>query len=115
MLYPLNFIILLIQYWVDKWLVFGYYRKTAYFTRHLSKMVVDMLKYAVIIHFLFGYMCYSYPYIWKSSLVTDKIGNNTQYFNPQRLGQTHTFIFIIVFMVVILMFTFETTIVKLWR
>lgn len=93
MLYALNFVILFIQYWVDKWLVFNYYRKTAYFTRHLSKSVVDLLKYAVIIHFLFGFMSYSYPYIWKSSIVTDKIGNDSQYFNSQRLGQVHMFVF----------------------
>jgi hypothetical protein len=115
MLYALNFVILFIQYWVDKWLVFNYYRKTAYFTRHLSKSVVDLLKYAVIIHFLFGFMSYSYPYIWKSSIVTDKIGNDSQYFNPQRLGQAHMFVFQVVFCVVVLMFVFETTLVKLWR
>jgi hypothetical protein len=86
LLYALNFVILFIQYWVDKWLVFNYYRKTAYFTRHLSTSVVDLLKYAVFIHFLFGFMCFSYPYIWKSRVVTDKIGNDTQYFNPLRLG-----------------------------
>jgi hypothetical protein len=115
LLYALNFVILFIQYWVDKWLVFNYYRKTAYFTRHLSKSVVDLLKYAVFTHFLFGFMSFSYPYIWKSRVVTDKIGNDTQYFNPLRLGQCHMFVFQIVGCVVVLIFVFETTLVKLWR
>lgn len=115
MLYALNFVILFIQYWVDKWLVFNYYRKTAYFSRHLSKSVVDLLKYAVVIHFLFGFMSYSYPYIWKSRVVTDKIGNDSQYFNPERLGQAHMFVFQVMGCVVVLIFVFEATLVKLWR
>jgi hypothetical protein len=35
-LYALNLAILFIQYWIDKWLVLNYYKKTTEFTKHLS-------------------------------------------------------------------------------
>jgi len=106
-LYALNFIVLFIQYWVDKWLVFRYYRKTAYFTRHLSKSAVDLLPYAVLIHFLFGVVSYSYPYIWKSGVVKDFLGDDSQYFNSQRIGQAHVLVFAGMGALILLLFWFE--------
>ena len=76
-LYFLNFFILVVQYWVDKILVFNYYKKTPQFTRHLSRMVVNMLPFALVCHIAFGMMIYSYPYIWKSEVIKPWIGNNS--------------------------------------
>lgn len=35
-MYIFNFFIIMVQYWVDKYLIFNYYRKTLRYTRHIS-------------------------------------------------------------------------------
>lgn len=85
-LYALNFVIFFMHYWIDKWLLFNYYKRTPQFTHHLSKSVVDMLPYAIIIHLMFAFMTFSYPYIFRSDRVSPWFGNSTQYFNSERLG-----------------------------
>lgn len=39
-LYFVNFLVLFVQFWVDKFLIFNYYRKTIDFTKELSHSVV---------------------------------------------------------------------------
>lgn len=65
-LYALNLVLLFIQYWIDKWLIFNYYRKTPEFTKYLSNKLVELLPLALVIHILFAYFTYSYPYIMNS-------------------------------------------------
>lgn len=60
-LYPINFIILFIQYWVDKWLVFNYYRLTPQFTKALSVFATSMLPGALVMHFGGALLMFSYP------------------------------------------------------
>ena len=114
LLLPLTFFILLVQYWVDKFLLFNYYRKTPYFTRLLSSHVVDLLPWAVLIHYVFGGIMYSYPYMLKSTPVP-WFGNNTQYFNKERLGQTHMVIYFIFACLNAILFLFEKPIVYNWN
>ena len=114
LLYLLNFCILFVQYWVDKILVFNYYKKTPQFTRHLSRSVVNLLPWTLVLHALFGMMIYSYPYIWKSD-VRPWFGNNSVYFNPNRMGQVHVVGFFIMSVCVLLFFVFEKPLVLGWR
>lgn len=113
-LYAVNFMVLFVQYWVDKWLLFNYYRRSVQFTKHVSSMVVDLLPYAIIIHLLFGFMTFSYPYALRTSVLEGYFGNNTQYFSPERLGQTHMVIFFIYGCVNLILFIFEDTCVSHW-
>lgn len=114
MLYILNFLILFVQYWVDKILLFNYYKKTSKFTRHLSRSVVNLLPWTLVLHALFGMMIYSFPYIWKSE-VRPWFGNNSNYFNPNRMGQVHVVGFFIMSVCVLLFFVFEGALVLSWR
>ena len=114
-LYALNFVILFVQYWVDKWLVFNYYKKTPYFTAQLSKSVVDLLPWGVLLHALFGYIIYSYPYIFRSSEVEWFGTERFQYFTPKRFGQVHIIAFFIITCIILLIFLFEKNCVKNFR
>jgi len=81
LLYAINFAILFIQFWVDKCLVFNYYRKSDFFTRQLSKSVVNLLPWALILHCLFGLLILSYPMLLKTDSISNWIGGETsQYF-----------------------------------
>lgn len=60
-LYLSNFVILFIQYWVDKWLVFNFYRLTPQFTKELSMFATSMLPLTLVTHFGGGLLMYGYP------------------------------------------------------
>lgn len=115
LLLPLTFGILFIQYWVDKFLVFSYYRKTTFFTKKLSAFVVSLLPLAVILHYCFAGMMFSNPYMFRSDPIS-WFGNNwSQYFNKRRLGQKHMVAFIVLAIANLVLFLFEDVFVKLWR
>ena len=80
-LYLLNIVILFIQFWVDKWLLFNYYRKSEFFTRHLSQSIVKLLPWAVALHILFGLIVFSTPYLLNTGFLANWIGSDmNQYF-----------------------------------
>ena len=113
-LYIYNFFIIFVQYWVDKYLLFNYYRKTLRYTRHISQAVVNLLPLMLILHWGFGFLMYGYPLIWKSESV-NFIGNYTLYFNEKRLGQRHMIIWLAALVLILLLFVFETPLVQVWR
>ena len=78
-LYFVNFFVLFIQFWVDKFLIFNYYRKTIDFTKEISHSVVRLLPVAIVLHFAFATYIYGYPLILKSSSIGSWIGVNEQY------------------------------------
>lgn len=114
-LYALTFVIFFVQFWVDKWLVFNFYRKTPQFTKFLSASVVKVLPLAVFVHALFGLIMFSYQAIFRSTVITPWFGNYTQYFSKERLGQTHVAVFTIVNLLIVVLFMFEESIVYYWR
>lgn len=114
-LYLLNFLIFFIQYWVDKILVFNYYRKTPEFTRHLSRLVVNLLPPALVIHIGFGLMVYSYPYIWRSEVIKSWVGNDSKYFSADRMGQAHVAGFFVVSCVILVLLVCKEPLVLNWR
>ena len=116
-LYALNFVILFIQYWVDKWLIFNYYRKSDFFTRHLSESIVNLLPSAVFLHILFALLIYSSPYLLTSGFVEKWLGgeDGIQYFDRKRLGMFHIFAFTIISCICIGIFLFEQAAVLYWR
>jgi hypothetical protein len=114
LLLPLTFGILLVQYWVDKFLVFQYYRKTSYFTKKLSAFVVSMLPLAIMIHYVFAGMVFSNPYMFRSDPI-QWFGNDTQYFNPERMGQKHMVAWFFLGLLNALLFVFEGFAVYNWN
>lgn len=114
-LYLVAFLSLFITYWTDKFLMLRYFRVANQFTEELSKTVTNILPWAGIFHFIFGYFFYSYPFILKSGLREEAsaIEGGSRYFSNQRMGQTHIVLFIVAFALVILMLIFEKPIVAL--
>ena len=86
LLLPLTLVILFVQYWVDKFLVFQYYRKTTHFTQKLSAFVVTMMPVAIIMHYLFAGMMFSNPYMLHSKPIKWFGNKDSRYFNDDRLG-----------------------------
>jgi hypothetical protein len=114
-LYWITFVSLVITYWTDKILVTRYFRKENGFTADLSRNVVNMLPWAMIVHIPFGYLMISEPNIMESSILSGSPSSNlnNQYFGNYRVSQLHTLIFILGSCLVILMLIFEPVIMKL--
>jgi hypothetical protein len=68
LLHWITFISLVITYWTDKILVAKYFRKENGFTADLSRNVVNMLYWAVVIHIPIGYLMLTEPNILESDL-----------------------------------------------
>lgn len=111
-LYAISFVSLVCTYWIDKLLLLRFYRLTDGYSQHLSSRIVKLAPLAILIHSLFGFMIFSYPYILSSPGISF-LGNQTQYFNADRMGQTHMVVFVIGFLVVWVLLFFEKSIVFL--
>lgn len=109
-LYAISFLSLVCTYWIDKLLLLRFYRLTDGYSQHLSSRIVKLAPFAILIHSLFGFMIFSYPYILSSPGISF-IGNQTQYFNANRMGQTHMVVFVIGFLIVWVILFFEKSIV----
>lgn len=103
-LYLSNFVILFIQYWVDKWLVFNFYRLTPQFTKELSMFSTSMLPLTVFMHFGGGLLMFGYPQFY---------GNQDQ--EDERMWQLHILIYWILSSVIVVIFLFEGILVDIWR
>lgn len=100
-LYPLAFLTLSITFWTDKVLVSRYFRKENGFTADLSRQVVNLLPYTVMIHMPFGFLILSNPYLLSSSNIADRVEgfeppsvSTNQYFASTRISQTHVILYI---------------------
>jgi len=80
-LYLIAFLGFVMMYWADKYLVLHYFRKTNVTTPQLSKVVVDSMKWAVLMHCLFGLAIYSGGYFLATDPQLLYIGHNSQYLN----------------------------------
>lgn len=91
-LYFLCFITLVITYWTDKVLVSRYFRKENGFTADLSRNVVNMLPWAIVVHIPIGYLMLSNPDLLSSSNISDRIEGyqppeiSSQYFAQTRIS-----------------------------
>lgn len=113
--YAVIFAWILITYWVDKILLLRYYRLTEGYTRHLAQFVATTLPFSILFHCAFAIGFYSYPLILNSPTDSDGWGNNTQYFNPKRLGQNHVEIFIGWSIVIACLVIFESFVVGILK
>jgi hypothetical protein len=113
-LYWITFVSLVITYWTDKILVTRYFRKENGFTADLSRNVVNMLPWAMIIHIPFGYLMVSEPNILESSTFSSTPPSplENQYFGSYRISQLHNVIFILGSCLVVLLMVFEPVIMK---
>lgn len=85
-LYPVAFLSLFVTYWTDKFLLLRYFRVANQFTAENSKIMVTLMPYAVIFHYIVGLFSFSFPEIMQSSVDKAAVGNDTQYFNKNRMG-----------------------------
>lgn len=113
-LYWITFVSLVITYWTDKILVTRYFRKENGFTADLSRNVVNILPWALIVHIPFGYLMISEPNILQSNTISGSPSGMTgnQYFGSSRISQLHTIIFILGSCLIILLLIFEPAIVR---
>jgi len=113
-LYLVAFLSLFITYWIDKFLMLRYFRVANQFTEANSRAVVNILPWAAVFHFIFGYMLYSYPNIMRSKVRDDvSVTSSSRYLSGARLGQTHVVIFLLAFAVVIFLLVLEKPITAL--
>ena len=105
------------MYWTDKILLLRYFKRPKFFTSHLSKVVVDALKWAAIIHCIFGLAMYSYPYLLHTDSQKNYFGGTKyeQYTNSKRLGQTHIIIFFSGSLIITLMVVFDSSFKICWN
>ena len=80
-MYLVAFMGFILMYWTDKCLILRYFRKTNVITPQLSKVVVDSMKWAVLMHCLFGLAIYSYGYFLATDPQLLYFGHNSQYLN----------------------------------
>ena len=87
-LYWITFVSLVITYWTDKILVTRYFRKDNGFTADLSRNVVNILRWAMIVHIPFGYLMISEPNLLESSTFASAPSSplNNQYFGSYRIS-----------------------------
>lgn len=115
-LYIVNFFVLFIQFWVDKFLVFNYYRKTIDFTKELSNSVVQLLPFAIVLHFAFATYIYGYPLILKSDSIGSWIGSNYQYHSEERMSQLHMVLYCCLYIgLIFLPILFQGNLIPVWR
>jgi hypothetical protein len=93
LLYFVNFFVLFIQFWVDKFLVFNYYKKTIDYTKQLSASVVTLLPLAIFLHFIFATYAFGYPVLLRSHSIGTWFGINEKYHSQARLSQMHMVIY----------------------
>jgi hypothetical protein len=82
-LYFFCFLTLFITYWTDKLLVSRYFKKENGFTADLSRNVVNILPWSIIVHIPFGYLMLSNPNLMSSSNIADRVEG----FEPPTVGK----------------------------
>mmetsp|Transcript_16493 Transcript_16493/g.11841 ORF Transcript_16493/g.11841 Transcript_16493/m.11841 type:complete len:380 (+) Transcript_16493:1490-2629(+) len=90
-LYMVQFISLFITYWLDKLLFFSYYRKPPTYDVNLTLDSVMLMKYAVVIHFVIGFIMYSNSTVLSSNIYEkanffEFLNSNSYFFNPNRFS-----------------------------
>jgi len=118
-LYFVAVIYFFVTYWVDKFLIFHYYRLPPNYSVALSNASITLMKFSIIVHYIFGYFMFSYAPILPSSLFDSKllkeVDTNTQYFNVNRLSQTHTFIYLCAFAAILIFYLLKFVVFNVFR
>lgn len=52
MFYLLAFVYLIVKYWVFKWLMISYYKKSTFFNEELPKISVGFIRFGMVLHAL---------------------------------------------------------------
>jgi hypothetical protein len=72
-LYFVAFLSFFATYWVDKLLLFRYYRMPPNYSMGLSNSSIQIMKMSIVLHFFFGFFMYSYAPILPSHDITNNI------------------------------------------
>mmetsp|Transcript_22060 Transcript_22060/g.21240 ORF Transcript_22060/g.21240 Transcript_22060/m.21240 type:complete len:481 (+) Transcript_22060:2146-3588(+) len=116
-LYMVQFSSLFITYWLDKMLFLKYYKKPPSYDVNLTLDSIKLLKYAVLIHFIIGFIMYSNSTILSSRFYENSdfftfINSNNYYFNATRFAQLHTSIYAGAFAVLCVLYCLKEAIVS---
>ena len=68
---------------------------------------------AVVLHILFGLVIFSNPHFLQSEINPSYFGNNTKYYNAQRLGQRHMIVFFSASVAILALVALERTLTKI--
>lgn len=120
-LYAMCFVAFVLTYWVDKYLFLRVYRTPPRYDIALMRTVRSTLKYAVVCHFLIGFYMVSntriLTYNSKVSFLAvfeDTVANartylgNGQQFSAERFVTTHTLIYLLGIVVILLLYLLMT-------
>jgi hypothetical protein len=113
-LYLIVTVLLAVTYWVDKYLLLRFYRLTPGFTKYIYQVVITILPWAAVAHFLFGFIIFSYPSILNTEVNNTIWGEGNQirlhslHFNAKRQGQHHMLLFFFAFISVVFVTLFQT-------
>jgi len=81
-LYFIAFLTFVLMYWIDKHLIFTYYKKDKDFDEKLLDTVLDIMPIAIAIHLFFAiFMFSSQNILYSQSQDSLKYGLNSQYLN----------------------------------
>jgi len=106
-LYPICCISFFLTYWVDKYFFLNVYKKPPRFDIELMKTVRGLLKYALVLHFAFGFymisntaiLTYNGDFTFISSFreqveKANQYVKENDYIYPERLVTTHCLIYL---------------------
>mmetsp|Transcript_14014 Transcript_14014/g.23808 ORF Transcript_14014/g.23808 Transcript_14014/m.23808 type:complete len:888 (-) Transcript_14014:196-2859(-) len=120
---PVLYLVLTVKmfltYWVDKILLLRYYRLTSGYTRFLTTMATQTLPLAAVVHFLFGFIIFSYPFILNTQInptiwgESNTVTLGSQYFNFKRMGQHHMLLYFFSFVALCAIYLFQAFFIAL--
>jgi hypothetical protein len=88
LLYFIAFLTFALSYWVDKYMFLRFYRIPPRHTGKLSIEALQIMKYAIVFHFLIGLYMFSYRPIMESRKVSifflSRIHSSGEYLNADR-------------------------------
>mmetsp|Transcript_27944 Transcript_27944/g.42235 ORF Transcript_27944/g.42235 Transcript_27944/m.42235 type:complete len:157 (+) Transcript_27944:511-981(+) len=112
-LYLILVVSFLITYWIDKCLLLKHYKLTKGYTRYLHQTMLLLLPLAGIVHYFWGFILYSYPFILRTEInhtvwgESNEITLSSLYFNAKRMGQHHMLWYFFTFVLMLFLIVFE--------
>lgn len=112
MMYLICCISFILTFWVDKILLLRYYRLSKNFSKYVYTTIRMLMPYAAVVHLMFGFVIFSYPYILNSEInlsvwgESNDISLSSYYFNAKRQGQHHMILYFCAFILVLFLVFF---------
>jgi hypothetical protein len=116
-LYFVALVTFFLSYWVDKFMLLKYYRMPPSYTINLSYYSIQIMKFSIIFHYLFGFFMFSYGAILPAKIIdaylVGLIPFYNQYINPYRFSYVHAYIFLWSCVLLVLFYLVKFTCINL--